>query len=123
MTFKRFLLLLLFVAGIGLGWFARGKNDGNRIESEVKIEVEKAEAVERARWEKEVRDLNLKNAELQDKLVVASGRETKINRMQKQIEELEAKLAATTKPAESAANPGKAPDAKPDEPKLDKPKP
>jgi uncharacterized protein HemX len=123
MTFKRFLLCLVFLVGLALGWFARGKNDGNRIESEVKVEVEKAEAVEKARWEKQVRDLNLANGDLQDKLAVASARETTIDRMKKQIDELQAKVLAAGKPTTTPAEPAKPPEAKPDEPKSDEPKP
>jgi hypothetical protein len=119
MTFKRFLLCLLMLAGVVVGWAARGANDGNRIESEVKVEVDKAEAIERARWEKQIRDLDLKNGELQDKLAVASARETKIDNLLKEIEELKAKLPAADKsPATPATEP-----AEPKEPKSEDLKP
>jgi hypothetical protein len=124
MTFKRFMLCLVFVVGVALGWGARGANDGNRVESEVKVEVDKAEAVEKARWEKQVRDLNLANANLHDKLAVASAKDAIIDRMQKEIEELKAKVATAEKPATTPPpEPAKPLEAKPEDSKTDEPKP
>src|SRR6185369_13019064 len=100
-------------------WFARGANDGNRIESDVKVEVEKAEAVEKARWEKQVRDLELKNGEFQDKLAVASAKDVKIDSLIKEIEELKAKLTDAAKPTSTPA----AQPVEPKEPKSEDLKP
>jgi len=113
MTFKRFMLSVVFLVGVALGWGARGANDGGRVESEVKVEVEKAKAVEAARWEKEIRDLNRAKSDLQDKLAVASAKDAIIANKLKEIDELKAKVAAAEKPATTpAAEPAKTPEEK-----------
>ncbi|HEY2838239.1 MAG TPA: hypothetical protein VGJ26_03775 [Pirellulales bacterium] len=117
MKANRYLLAVVFLLGVALGWFTRGENDGNRIELEVKQAVGKAEEVEKARWEKQVRDLGMENGNLKDKLAKASNREVTIDRMKKEIDELKARLATEAKPSQTPAETTRPPDATPEEPK------
>jgi|GEM_PF-5884002 len=92
MTTKRFFLIVLFLGGVALGWVARGENDGAVTDTAVMTEVEKAVALETARSEKQIRDLQMGKDDLQDKLAVASAKDAKIERMQKEIADLQSQL-------------------------------
>lgn len=120
MTFRRFFLAVMFLAGVALGWFARGENDGNVAKNAVMVAEEKTKAVEEARWEKQLRDLEMEKNNLLDKLAVASAKDAIIDRKEKEIEELKAQLSAEKKPP---ATPPPVDPPKPDEPAKPDPKP